>query len=372
MKRYEKEQAKIKQLSATAERMHGWGMGAAKLQKRANAMDKRIERMHQTDRPVKDKKLGIRFGEEDFFGDEVLTVKDLSKAYEGRALFRDVELKVKGGERIALIGPNGAGKTTLLRILLGEERPDGGKLRFGPTVKTGYLPQQVEFSHPERNLVDTMLYELSCSTQEARDRLGAFRFRGEDVFKEVSQLSGGERSRLRLCMLMDEKINLLVLDEPTNHLDLPSREWIEEAVADYEGTLIFVSHDRYFIERFASRVWELRDGVLLDVPGGFEAYRRARERNLSLPGGVKREAKPRREGREKKNVRNAGRQLAALEREIASREADLDTLEQQMQEVSCDYVRLGELFPKKESLAAELEDLYDRWEGMAGEGEAQK
>ena len=125
---------------------------------------------------------------------------------------------------------------------------------MGPTVKVGYLPQIIHFSHPERNLVDTMIYDQDCSTQTARNRLAAFNFRGEDVFKPVSALSGGEQSRLRLCMLMDEQINLLILDEPTNHLDIASREWIEEAVADYEGNLLFVSHDRYFIKQFATHL----------------------------------------------------------------------------------------------------------------------
>jgi len=367
-KTYEKEQAKIKQLSAAAERMHGWGLGNSKLQKRALAMDRRIERMKTTDRPVKESKLKLRFGEEDFWGDEVLSVKRLSKAFGERGLFRDVELEVKGGERIALIGPNGAGKTTLLRILLGEETVDEGKIRFGPTVKAGYLPQQVKFSHPERNLVDTMLYEADCTVQQARDRLGAFRFRGEDVLKQVSQLSGGERSRLRLCMLMNEKINLLVLDEPTNHLDLDSREWIEEAVEDFEGTMIFVSHDRYFINRFATRIWELRDGTLFDFQGGFEAYRLSGGNRPQNASASKREkAAARKENRPRKDGKNAGRQLAALEREIAKREAELEQLDRELEEAACDYIRLGELFPKREALQGELDELYRQWEALAEE-----
>ena len=124
-----------------------------------------------------------------------------------------------------------------------EEAPDSGSIYLGPSIRIGYLPQIIHFDRPDRNLVDTMLYAQNCSTQEARDRLAAFNFRGEDVFKVVSALSGGEQSRLRLCMLMDSRINLLILDEPTNHLDIASREWIEEAVEAYDGTLLFVSHD---------------------------------------------------------------------------------------------------------------------------------
>ena len=144
-----------------------------------------------------------------------MSVKGLGKAYDGRTLFSDVELQVAGGERIALLGDNGTGKSTFLKLLLGEEA-GAGRVKFGPTVKWAYLPQIIHFAHPERTLLDTMLYEKNCTVQTARDRLGAYLFEGEDVFKTVSSLSGGEQSRLRLCMLMDEKINLLVLDEPTN------------------------------------------------------------------------------------------------------------------------------------------------------------
>lgn len=170
------------------------------------------------------------------------------------------------------MGDNGTGKTTFLKILLGEEEPDKGWIHFGPSVKMGYLPQIVQFSNPERTLVDTMIWEQNCSAQEARDRLGAFRFQGEDVFKTVETLSGGERSRLRLCMLMDERINFLILDEPTNHLDIASREWIETAVEAFDGALLFVSHDRYFINRFANRIWMLEEGKVVDFKGSYDAW----------------------------------------------------------------------------------------------------
>ncbi len=136
------------------------------------------------------------------------------------------------------------------------------------------MPQTIHFNHPERSILDTMLYEKKGMTaQSARNRLAAYQFQGEDVFKPVSVLSGGELSRLRLCMLMDEEINLLILDEPTNHLDIAAREWIEEAVEAFDGTLLFVSHDRYFIQRFATRIWELADGTITDYPMGFAQYR---------------------------------------------------------------------------------------------------
>ena len=277
LKQYEKEQAKIEQLEKAAEQMRVWAYsGMDKTFKRVKSMEKRIERMRVTDRPKKERKMEVRFGEREFRGDEVLTIKGLTKGFGGRTLFSGLGLEVAGGERIALIGDNGSGKTTLLKMILGEEAPDGGKVRMGPTVKVGYLPQYVHFDHPERSLVDTLIYAQDCTAQSARNRLAAFKFRGEDVFKPVSALSGGEQSRLRLCMLMDEKINLLVLDEPTNHLDIQSREWIEEAVEEYEGNLLFVSHDRYFIDRFASRIWLLENGQITDFRGTYQEFQAAR------------------------------------------------------------------------------------------------
>ena len=223
MKQYEQEQAKLKQLGYTVERMKGWGINNRTLYRRAMSIQHRMERVEKTKRPKQEKTMHASFGEKDFAGDLVFSVKGMEKSFGDKTLFSDVELRVEGGERIALLGDNGAGKTTFIRCLLGQE-PCEGKIKFGPTVKWGYLPQTIHFDHPERSLYDTMLYEKNLTPQAARDRLGAFLFQGEDVFKPVGKLSGGEQSRLRLCMLMDEKINLLILDEPTNHLDIASRE----------------------------------------------------------------------------------------------------------------------------------------------------
>ena len=197
LKQYEQEQAKLRQLGFTLERMKGWGINNRVLYRRAMSIQHRMERIEKTERPTKEKTLRARFGEKDFHGDEVLSVKGLGKRFGGRTLFSGVDLQVVGGERIALLGDNGTGKTTFLRVLLGEE-PGEGKIRFGPSVKYGYLPQVIHFEHPERTLYDTMLYEKNCTPQVARDRLGAFLFSGEDVFKTVGTLSGGEQSRLRL------------------------------------------------------------------------------------------------------------------------------------------------------------------------------
>ncbi len=367
LKQYTKDQAKRKQLSYTVERMKGWGINNRVLYRRAMSIQHRIDRMSQTQRPREEKRLRMRFGEQKFFGDEVLWVKGLTKAYGSRTLFSDVELLVEGGERIALLGDNGTGKTTFLRCLLGEELPDGGKIRFGPTVKTAYLPQVIHFDHPERTLLDTMLYEQNCTPQSARDRLGAFLFSGEDVFKTVSTLSGGEQSRLRLCMLMEDKINFLVLDEPTNHLDIASREWIECAIDEYEGALLFVSHDRYFVDKFATRIWEIQDGRIVDYKCGYAKYRQLKENAAirPIPQTAKGQKPPK--PAKKTDAKAVEKEVRRLEREIENQENRCKELEQQMVLAAADYEKLLAITQEKEGEDARLSDLYACWEELAAQ-----
>jgi len=368
MKQYLKEQAKIEQLTKAAEQMHLWAfMGNDALHKRAFSMEKRIERMKTTDKPVKERRLEARFTGREFEGDEVLQVKNVAKSYGEKTLFHDVNLRVEGGERIALIGDNGTGKTTFLRLIVGEELPDAGRIRTGPAVRTAYLPQIIRFDHPERNLVDTLLYaKKNITPQSARNQLASYEFQGEDVFKSVSVLSGGELSRLRLCMLMDEAVNFLLLDEPTNHLDIASREWIEEAVEAFDGTLLFVSHDRYFINRFATRIWELSDGSVSDYPMGFARYRalKAEERPKAeeKPAPVKKAGRPPRGGREQQSAR---RQLTACESGIARLEEKVAAFDARMEAYACDAEKLEELYREKSAVEAELDAEMKRWEELS-------
>ena len=358
LKQYEQEQAKLKQLGFTVERMKGWGINNRVLYRRAMSIQHRMERIEKTERPTKEKTLRARFGEKEFHGDEVLSVKDFGKRFGERQLFSDVTLTVRGGERIALLGDNGTGKTTFIRALLGEI-PAEGKVRFGPSVKSAYLPQVIRFAHPERTLYDTMLYEKNCTPQSARDRLGAFLFSGEDVFKTVATLSGGEQSRLRLCMLMDEKINFLVLDEPTNHLDVASREWVECAIDEYEGTLLFVSHDRYFVEKFATRVWEMENGTIRDFPCGYAKYRAIKEREAAAKQKqptVRRREKPVKAGKELEKL------VRRLEREIAAKEEELAALDCALAEAASDYQELLRLSERRQTEEAALEELMAQWE----------
>ncbi len=364
LKQYEQEQAKLKQLGYTVERMKGWGINNRTLYRRAMSIQHRMERIRKTERPKTEKTMKAAFGQRDFSGDVVFRMKGVSKAFDDRTLFSDVELNVEGGERIAILGDNGTGKSTFIKCLLGEE-DCVGKIQFGPTVKWGYLPQIIHFDHPERSLYDTMLYEKNCTPQVARDRLGAFLFQGEDVFKTVGNLSGGEQSRLRLCMLMDEKINLLILDEPTNHLDIASREWVEAAIEEFEGVLLFVSHDRYFIEKFAERIWLLEDGRIRDFPCGYRKYRSILEHEAALKPAVTAAPKIKKE-KPRGGTKDSDKRIRKLEREIEKQEQLLAELENQLDNSGADYEEYTRLHSLKEEAESLLLELMEAWEAEQG------
>lgn len=369
MRKYEKDQAKIEQLTRAAEQMHLWAfMGNDKLHKRAFSMEKRIEKLSHTEKPTEQKKLSVKFRQREFEGDEVLVMEGLSKSFGEKKLFSGLDLTVTGGERIALIGDNGTGKSTLVKLIMGDETPDAGYVYRGPAVRTAYLPQMVSFSFPERSAYDTMLYDCRCQPQEARDRLAAFGFRGEDVFTPVGTLSGGEKSRLRLCMLMGSDINFLILDEPTNHLDIASREWMEDALSDYEQTLLFVSHDRYFIEKFATRIWALSDGRITDFRGGYSEFCQWRDRQEVFRQN-ERSAQKKREPKaeqKKKPVQGNDKAIAKAEREIAKLEARIAALDAEAEANGSDYQKLMELSAEREGLENELLELYEQWEELNG------
>ena len=360
LKQYEQEQAKLKQLGYTVERMKGWGINNRTLYRRAMSIQHRMERIRKTEKPKKERTMKASFGEKEFSGDVVFKMKNVSKSFGQRMLFSDVNLNVEAGERIALLGDNGTGKSTFSKCLLGEEDCQG-KIQFGPTVKWGYLPQIIHFDHPERSLYDTMLYEKNCTPQMARDRLGAFLFQGEDVFKTVGNLSGGEQSRLRLCMLMDEKINLLILDEPTNHLDIASREWVEAAIEEFEGVLLFVSHDRYFIEKFAERIWLLEDGTIRDFPCGYQKYRSILEHEAALKPAAPAPQKPKKE-KPKGGTKDSDKLVRRLEREIEKQEAAIADFDLKIEAASADYQELSRLLEEKEAAEAVLLELMEQWE----------
>ena len=373
LREHENQMAEKKRLESVARIMHEHG--TEHLAKRAASIEKRIARMKVTDRPRREKQMNVSFGDPNYETEEVLKVRGITKSYDGRKILQDVTFNVRNGERVAILGDNGAGKTTLLKILLGEEVADDGTVKKGVGLRPAYLPQLVHFANENRNLIDTLIYDKNVTMQTARNRLGAFKFSGEDQLKTVKTLSGGEKSRLRLCELMYDPLNMLILDEPTNHLDLLSREWIEEAVEAFTGTLLFVSHDRYFVERFATRVIYLENGTYLDYTGTYEQFLAYRERLRSeqaaqTPVQAPKADKPQKP-RPKGGTKNKAKRLAVLEREISQMEAKLADLDNQINHNAADPEKLMGLLAEKDEADAELLEKMDEWERLSEELEGE-
>jgi ATPase subunit of ABC transporter with duplicated ATPase domains len=260
---HKQQQRKIHQLETAIHRQRVWAAinpANTGLAKRALAMEKRIEQMDKVEKPTKVRKLTGEFNDGAYAAKELVELTSVTKCYDSRVIFDDVNLKVRRGDSIALIGANGSGKTTLIKLMLGQEQSDEGFIKVSINAKVAYMPQIIEFDDGEATVLETLRYQDGITEERARMILSRFHFYAKDVLKKVNMLSGGEKSRLKLCLLMQNNVNFLILDEPTNHLDIESREWIEDAIADFEGTKLFISHDRYFLDKFAERVWEVVDG----------------------------------------------------------------------------------------------------------------
>ena len=365
LEKYNREQKEAKRLNKAADRLYHWGAGNKKLMQKSFALRTRAERAVTLDRPSKDKSMRSKFIQREFRGDEVLVIQGLKKSFNDRRLIDIDEVVVHPGEKIAIIGDNGSGKTTLVKLIIDEEKKDSGLIKLGPAVRSAYLPQIVKFDNLHRNLVDTLIYELDVTPQTARNRLGAFMFSGEDVFKFVGDLSGGEKSRLRLCMLMNADINLLILDEPTNHLDLASREWIESALAQYDEALIFISHDRYFINRFATRIWCIDDGKFTDFHGSYADYLVYTAASTTKQAASKAPPENRKSKPKQKKPSDVQKELRRLEREIEKLENELLEVAAQTEEHSSDYEKLLELNEKEAQVQAMLDELLEQWEQFA-------
>ncbi|GHU91160.1 putative ABC transporter ATP-binding protein YdiF [Clostridia bacterium] len=369
---YEKERDAYAKLSAAALQMREWAGKNAKLHRRAENMEKRAARILTTQRPKTKRIMRSEFSALDFRADDIFRIQKLTKLYGERKILDGVSLNMRNGERVALLGDNGAGKSTLIKIVAGELIADGGTVWQGPAVKWGYLPQEVIFDHPERGLVDTLLYEIKGITPaSARDRLAAFQFTGEKVFDPVSALSGGERSRLRLCILMSRGVNLLMLDEPTNHLDIDARAWVENALGDFDQAILFVSHDRYFIEQFATRIWWLENGEIWDYEGNYPNFRealRARERGANPEKSEKIDKpKPKSSASPLSLQRKREQAAARLERDIEKVETELQALEPKIAENPSDFAALCELLTAQEKLQIERDELYAEYERLEAE-----
>ena len=285
----------------------------------AESREKRLEKVERLERPEDEHQVRFRFQAKRRTGDDVLFIKDYSKSFGDRTLFQNVNLHLRSGDRVALLGPNGIGKSTLLKCLVGEETPDAGAVRWGANVDMGYYDQKQESLHPQKTVLDEVWDAFPRMEQsEVRGALGLFLFTGEDVFMPIHTLSGGEKGRVALTKLMLRKDNFLLLDEPTNHLDMDSREVLEDALENFEGTILAVSHDRYFINRFATKVVVLSEDGLKEYLGNFDDYQARLQWEMAQQGQDPRFLDMTRTeaGKEKKKLRLAKEQLKALKENV--------------------------------------------------------
>ena len=351
--------------------------------KRAESREKMLDKIERLDKPAAEaKKLDLRLEPKITSGNDVLTIKNLSKAYGNKTLFSDFTTLVKRGQKIAIIGANGTGKTTLLKILRGMVPADSGSFTYGAKVYSAYYDQEQQVLDPDKTVFDELhdAYPEMDNT-EIRNTLAAFLFTGDDVFKLIRDLSGGEKGRVSLCKLMLSDANLLILDEPTNHLDIDSKEILESAINSYEGTVICVSHDRYFINRTADRIFDLTHEHFVDYDGNYDYYLAKKEivearlfgsdeneaDGKAAPTAAKQnwqEAKADAAAKRKKAA-----QIARLEDEIAKLEEALKEIDVKMSdpEIATNAYELSKLSSKQEELNQELSVKMDEWMSISEE-----
>lgn len=371
LKKYENQQKKIKSMEESIKRMRDWANRAdsEKMFKRVFNMEKRLERMDKVNRPdSNDLAMNLDFTVKDRSGQDVIKLENLGKIIEGKQIFKSLNHTFKYGDRVAIIGPNGSGKTTILKIILGEIKDYDGLAKIGSNVKVGYLQQNIKFANEDSSIVDTFREDYICSEEKARSILSRFLFYGEDVFKKVKSLSGGERARLRLCQLMHKEVNTLILDEPTNHLDILSREMLEDTLLDFNGSIIFVSHDRYFINKIAREVLELSCDKFTSYLGNFDYYI---EKKLYLEsknekGKIEKivskaetdyEINKKKNSLEKSNLKK----IARLEENIEEFEKLIVEKDLEIEENASNYDVLKTLYEDKVELEDKLNKVLDQW-----------
>nr|BAL59564.1 ABC transporter permease protein [Candidatus Acetothermum autotrophicum] len=347
----------------------------------AQARQKVLEKLERIPKPIVPRKIHLWMDVKRPSGERVLRARDLVIGYSNTPLFRCKNLSLQRGERVALIGPNGSGKSTLLKTLAGELHPLEGTIALGQGVEIAYFRQsQTDLENPDKTVLDVVLENTDQTISEARDFLGQFLFSGDDVFKKIRELSGGERSRLALAMLAQLGGNLLLLDEPTNHLDIDSREVLQHALREYKGTIVLASHDRYLIQAVATHIWEIRDGELKVYRGDYEQYRAQRALTVHpLPDKEQRDEgpgeKPRRisPGKEQRLRERQRAKLAAREAELMNAvtnvEHEIARIEREMEHASYagDHQKLRELTALYHQKRHELEVLSEQWAQAAEE-----
>ncbi len=349
--------------------------------RRAESREKMLDKMEVLEKPSEVRAdMRIRLKPRVTSGNDVLRVSNLSKSFPGQPLFSDLNFEIRRGERVAIIGNNGTGKTTILKILNGVVAPDGGQIELGTKVQIGYYDQEHQVLHMDKTIFqeisDTYPY---LTNTEIRNVLAAFLFTEDDVFQPIHTLSGGERGRISLAKLMLSNANFLILDEPTNHLDIVSKEILEQALRDYTGTVLYVSHDRYFINQTATRILELTNQQLVNYIGNYDYYLEKKEEltsiyapsaaadNVEKPAqsAVKLDWKTQKEeqARQRKRENDLKKTEARIE-ELETRDAEIDE-EMSQPEVATDVAKCVALSNEKAEIAAELEQLYEKWEELA-------
>ncbi|MCQ6336295.1 MULTISPECIES: ribosomal protection-like ABC-F family protein [Bacillus cereus group] len=363
---YQEQQKKIKKMKEAIKRLREWANQANPpnegLHKRARNMERALERIEKLKRPILERKqMGLQFEGQERSGKDVVVMKEVSKGFAGRPLFEQSNLHVRFQERAAIVGRNGTGKTTLLKLLLEEINPDVGEIRIGSSVKIGYLSQHT-YGNLKSNVLEAFREYVAVTEGEARHILAKFLFYGPAVFKKVTQLSGGEKMRLRLAQLMYQDINFLILDEPTNHLDIESREVLEEALEQYNGTILAVSHDRYFLNKLFEKTYWIDECKLFEFAGNYAWARQKWEEKLE-----KQVIKQKRQGRKSVEMvpvkEKKARNLEEIENELMHVEEDIYAIECEMEHVA-DVERLEKLYEEKTMKELLRAKLYSELENI--------
>ncbi len=368
MRAYEIQQKEIERQQAIIARYRMFNR--EKSIRAAESREKALDRMEKLEKPVDERAIRFSFEARRRTGEDVLQLTEISKSFGEKHLFHDLTLRVRAGDRVALIGPNGVGKSTLIKIIVGEEQPDTGFIRYGSNVDIGYYDQHQSTLHADKTALDEIWDRFPQMEQSnVRGALGMFLFTGDDVFKPIHTLSGGEKGRVALTALMLRKDNLLLLDEPTNHLDMDSREVLEDALADFGGTIITVSHDRYFINRIANRIIEMQPDGVTEYIGNYDDYIERKNRPVAVEAEAgKTKTELEKEKRREKLSRQALRQLKIraqeAEKAVGVKEAEIAELEAQMADPSLysDAQKSADVQRAYQKAQQALQTLYEQWE----------
>ncbi|WML49027.1 ATP-binding cassette domain-containing protein [Neobacillus sp. PS3-34] len=362
---FREQQKKVNNMEKQVMSLRDWAMRADnnKFFRRAASIQKKLDKMERIDKPVFERRnMRLDFKAAGRSGNETIKAIGLSKSYDDKVILKNADVMIHYGERVGLIGPNGSGKTTFLKMLLVEEQPDHGVVKLGANVLAAYLPQKITFKDEELTLLEAFREDISIVEGKAREYLSKFMFYKSSVFKKVKHLSGGERIRLKLAMLLFQDINLLILDEPTNHLDIDSIETLEEALDDFKGTIFFISHDRYFINKIGERVIAVEDHSLKSYPGNYDYFKSEKEKaslkEVKEPVVKADKVKKQRNNPEDSKTEAAkAKALASIERlENEIREIDTTMAADHM-----DYEKLNELYVRRMDLSKELDAVMDLW-----------